>query len=325
MRKRSLGLLLFILLIIGMATSLMIGTIPITVNDLLELLTGAQESAKKLVVVDFRMPRMLISIFAGAGLAVSGYLFQMITHNDLADPGMLGINAGTGLTVLLYLGFLSNQSENGFLPLIACGGSFFSAFLVYFCGKQRAKFDPNRLLLAGVAVNAGISALTLLGTISVSKESYHFVTSWLAGTIWGSTWQHVLMIVPGICLLLPLVLLQGKTLEVIELGDEQAISLGVALKRKQLFFLCCAVILAAISVAVAGSISFIGLIAPHIAKTIVKRKNNQTLLLSALVGSLLLLYSDILGRVVLAEGEVAAGIVVSLVGAPYFVYRLLKK
>ena len=90
MRKRSLGLLLFILLIIGMAASLMIGTIPITVNDLLELLTGVQEGAKKLVVVDFRMPRMLISIFAGAGLAVSGYLFQTITHNDLADPGKIG-------------------------------------------------------------------------------------------------------------------------------------------------------------------------------------------------------------------------------------------
>ncbi|MCF1686076.1 iron ABC transporter permease [Tetragenococcus halophilus] len=325
MKKGVVWLLLGILLAAGLTLSLIMGTIPLSFSELLAVLTNQGTSAHQLVVLDFRLPRTLVSILAGAGLAVSGYLFQGITHNDLADPGILGINAGAGLTVLLYLGFFTSQTSSHILPLIACLGSFLATFLVYFCGKQKEKFDPNRLLLAGIAVNAGISALTLIGTVRISQDSYRFVTSWLAGTIWGTTWDHVLMIFPALLILLPLILFQGKSLEVINLGDEEAIALGVSLKKKQLFYLISAVILAATSVSVAGSISFIGLIAPHLAKNIVKRKNNHALLMSVFIGSLLLLYSDILGRVILTNGEMAAGIIVSIIGAPYFIFRLLKK
>ncbi len=325
MRKKSTWSFLLLLLVFGLCASLMVGKNMLTFSELFQALLGKGTKAQKLIIYDFRMPRMFISLFAGAGLAVSGYLFQTITHNDLADPGILGINSGAGLLVLLYLGFFSAQKTNAFLPLIACVGSFLAAYFVYFCGKQKRRFDPNRLLLAGVAVNAGISSLTLIGTIKISRDSYRFVTAWLSGTIWGTTWKHVVMIMPGLMVLLPLILAQGKSLEVIELGDEEAIGLGVPLKRKQLFFLCAAIILAAISVAVAGSISFIGLIAPHIAKQLLQRKNNQTIVLSATIGALILLYSDVLGRIVLPNGEMAAGIIVALVGAPYFIFQLLKK
>ncbi|MCF1602663.1 FecCD family ABC transporter permease [Tetragenococcus halophilus] len=325
MKKGALWLLLGILLVTGLILSLIIGTIPLSFKELLAVLANQGTPAHQLVVLDFRLPRTLVSILAGAGLAASGYLFQGVTHNDLADPGILGINAGAGLTVLLYLGFFTSQTSSHLLPLIACLGSFLAAFLVYFCGKQKEKFDPNRLLLAGIAVNAGISALTLIGTVRISQDSYRFVTSWLAGTIWGTTWNHVLMIFPALLILLPFILFQGKSLEVISLGDEEAIALGVPLKKKQLFYLISAVILAAVSVSVAGSISFIGLIAPHLAKNIVNRKNNHALLMSVFIGSLLLLYSDILGRVILTNGEMAAGIIVSIIGAPYFIFRLLKK
>ncbi|MDN6409403.1 MAG: iron ABC transporter permease [Tetragenococcus halophilus] len=293
MKKGAFWLLLGILLVTGLILSLIIGTIPLSFKELLAVLANQGTPAHQLVVLDFRLPRTLVSILAGAGLAASGYLFQGVTHNDLADPGILGINAGAGLTVLLYLGFFTSQTSSHLLPLIACLGSFLAAFLVYFCGKQKEKFYPNRLLLAGIAVNAGISALTLIGTV--------------------------------LLILLPFILFQGKSLEVISLGDEEAIALGVPLKKKQLFYLISAVILAAVSVSVAGSISFIGLIAPHLAKNIVNRKNNHALLMSVFIGSLLLLYSDILGRVILTNGEMAAGIIVSIIGAPYFIFRLLKK
>lgn len=324
MKKRSIWVLLSILLIVGIALSLSIGTISLSVEELFVILTGQGTRAHQLVVIDFRLPRTLISIFAGAGLAVSGYLFQSVTHNDLADPGILGINAGAGLTVLLYLGFFTTQTTSSLLPLIACLGSFLAAFLIYFCGKQKEKFDPNRLLLSGIVVNAGISALTFISTIRISQDSYRFVTSWLARTIWGTTWNHVVIIFPWLAILLPTILLQGKSLEVIELGDEEAIGLGISLKKKQLFFLVSAIILAAVSVSVAGSISFIGLITPHLAKNIANRRNNFALLITVFTGSLLLLYSDILGRILLTNGEMAAGIIVSILGAPYFIFRLLK-
>ncbi|HIY58900.1 MAG TPA: iron ABC transporter permease [Candidatus Tetragenococcus pullicola] len=325
MKKKGIWTILWLLFFMGFLASLAIGRNNLTIKELIAALLRQGTTAQQLIVYDFRMPRLFVSIFAGAGLAVSGYLFQTITHNDLADPGILGINSGAGLLVLLYLGFFSNQQTTGFLPIIACLGSFIAAILVYICGKQRQRFDSNRLLLAGVAVNAGISAITLLATVQISTDSYRFVTAWLSGTIWGTTWKHVGMLAPGIFVILPFILLQGKHLEVIELGDEEAIGLGVPLRKKQIFFLCCAIILAAISVSVAGSISFIGLIAPHIAKGILQRKNNQAILMTAMIGTLILLYSDVLGRILLPNGEMAAGIIVSIIGAPYFIFQLLKK
>lgn len=325
MKKRIGWLSLLFLLVIGILLSLTVGTIPLSLKELLQVFQKTASTSHQLIVLDFRFPRLLVSLLAGMGLAVSGYLFQSITHNDLADPGILGINAGAGLTVLIYLGFFSRGENSWYLPLIACVGSFMAAMLVYYFGRQSERITPNRLLLAGVAVNAGISALTLIGTIRVSKDDYQFVTAWLAGTIWGTTWQHVWLLLPWIVGLLPLVLLRGRSLEVLELGDEIAVGLGVKLKRTQLFFLVCAVCLAAVSVSIAGSISFIGLIAPHIAQQLTGRKNNQTLVMSALIGGLLLLFSDILARVVLPSGEMAAGIIVSLVGAPYFIFQLVKR
>ncbi|MGM0215708.1 FecCD family ABC transporter permease [Enterococcus sp. AZ109] len=324
MRKKLSWIILAGLFIMGCLLSMTLGTLPLTLRDLFDVFSGNATSVQQLIVVDFRLPRLLVSILAGTGLALSGYLFQTITHNDLADPGILGINAGAGLTVLVYLGFFANNRASWMLPLVACLGSFMAAFLVYFCGRQAEKIVPNRLLLSGVAVNAGISALTLVGTIRASEESYTFVTSWLAGTIWGTTWHHVFILVPWIIILFPLILLQGRTLKVLGLGDEIAIGLGVRLKASQLMFLIIALCLAAVSVSVAGSISFIGLIAPHIASNLVGKRNNYSILMTAVIGSLLLLYSDIVGRLILDSGEIAAGIIVSVIGAPYFIFQLLK-
>ncbi|MBM7710477.1 FecCD family ABC transporter permease [Enterococcus xiangfangensis] len=325
MRKKIGWLSLLLLLILGTSLSLTVGTIPLTFGDLVRVFQHTATAGQQLIVFDFRFPRLIVSILAGMGLAVSGYLFQTITHNDLADPGILGINAGAGLTVLLYLGFFATGENSLYLPLIACVGSFIATGLVYYFGRQAERITPNRLLLAGVAVNAGISALTLIGTIQVSRDNYQFVTAWLAGTIWGTTQEHVWLLLPWLICLLPLILLKGRSLEILEFGDDIAVGLGIKLKRTQLFFLICAVCLAAVSVSIAGSISFIGLIAPHIARQLTGRKNNQTLVMAAVIGGILLLFSDILARVILPDGEMAAGIIVSLIGAPYFIFQLMKK
>ena len=222
MKKKISWLIVLLLLIIGMILSLTVGTIPLTISERLQVFHRTATTAQQLIVFDFRFPRMLVSILAGMGLAVSGYLFQTITHNDLADPGILGINAGAGLIVLIYLGFFASGETSWFLPLIACAGSVAATGLVYYFGRQSKRITPNRLLLAGIAVNAGISALTLIGTIRVSKDNYQFVTAWLAGTIWGTTWRHVLLLIPWIICIVPLLLLKGRSLEVLELGDEIA-------------------------------------------------------------------------------------------------------
>lgn len=324
--KKNLSLIIvLILILIGCLLSLTIGTIPVSFSELWTVLSGHGSMAQELIVYTFRFPRLLISLLAGIGLGVAGYLLQNITHNELADPGILGINAGAGLTVLLYLSFLTTNDTGWMLPFVACFGSLVAALLVYLCGQKNQRIVPNRLLLAGVAVNAGISALTLIGTVKASTDKYQFVVSWLAGTIWGTTWQHVYLLLPWLIILLPLVLSQGRKLEVLALGDDVAIGLGIRLKSTQLFFLFCGVCLAAVSVSVAGSISFIGLIAPHIAAGLIGKRNNVTLIMTGLVGALLLLYSDVLARVLLTSGELATGIVVSIIGAPYFIFQLLHR
>ncbi|MGX7199703.1 FecCD family ABC transporter permease [Enterococcus nangangensis] len=324
MKKKITLIGLLLLLFLGILLSLKVGTTSFSWAALSRILQGGGTSAENLVLYDFRLPRLLIALLAGSGLSLAGYVFQTITHNDLADPGILGINAGAGLTVLLYLGFFASGQTSWLLPLVACTGSLFAAFLVYLCGQQFRRLLPNRLLLAGVAVNAGLSALTLIATLKVARDNYTFVTSWLAGTIWGATWQYVGLLLPWLLILVPVLFSQGRTLELLNLGDETAIGLGVALRKKQFFLLLCGVCLAAVSVAVAGSISFIGLIAPHIARTLQPKRNNTTLAFTMLMGALLLTYGDLLGRILLPQGELAAGIVVALVGAPYFIYQLLK-
>ncbi|MGM0239270.1 FecCD family ABC transporter permease [Enterococcus sp. AZ103] len=324
MKKKVIWILLLILLLVGAYFSLTIGTLPISSKDLYQFFSGNASYAQQLIILDFRFPRLLISILAGIGLSISGYLFQSVTHNELADPGILGINSGAGLTVLIYLSFFSSSDTSWGLPLIACLGSFVAAALIYFFGRQAHRLAPNRILIAGVAVNAGISALTLISTVRASSNSYQLVTSWLSGTIWGTTWQHVFLLLPWLLILLPIILIKGRQLEVLELGDETAIGLGIKLKRTQMTFLFCGVCLAAVSVAMAGSISFIGLIAPHIARRISGKKNNTTLLLTGFIGAVLLLFSDIIARVIVTNGELSTGIIVSIIGAPYFVFQLLR-
>lgn len=326
MKKKSLLIILLIALFLGgILVSLTVGTLSVSLSELKDVLLGNGSRSSRLIVFDFRFPRLLVALLAGAALGIAGYLFQAVTHNDLADPGLLGINAGAGFTVLIYLGFFAANKASWLLPLIACLGGGAAAGLVYLCGYRRERLSANRLLLSGIAVNAGISALTLVATIRTSRDSYRFVTAWLSGTIWGTTWEYVFLLLPWLIILLPLLIWRGKVLEVLNLGDEIAIGLGVKLKRAQLFFLICAVCLAAVSVAVAGSISFIGLIAPHVTRNLLGRKSTRSMLFTGFVGGILLLYGDILGRLILPTGEIAAGIVVAVIGAPYFIIQLMRK
>ena len=327
MRKIQRAILLLLLfLVITSVASLMIGTPFIALKQFAELLLGKGQDLHSLVVSEFRIPRLLISLVSGFSLGVSGYLLQGVTRNELADSSLLGINSGAGFFVMLYLGFYANDLSPFLLLLVAFFGGVSAALLVYIIARKRnGLLGMNRILLAGIAVNAGLSALMFLCTIKLSKENYGFVNTWIAGSIWGASWPYVWVLIPWTAGILLLTVFFSGRIGLLSLGQERARSLGLNVTRSQQILLLVAVALACGSVAVAGSLSFVGLLAPHAAKLVMRQESQWKFLLSGLFGALFVNSADIIARIILPSGEIPTGILIAVIGAPYFLYLLLSK
>nr|WP_195572357.1 iron ABC transporter permease [Paenibacillus sp. 1001270B_150601_E10] len=320
-------LVLIILILLSFMISVNTGPIRLTPEELIRTLLGKGTDKQNLVLFDFRLPRIVISILIGAGLAVSGCIMQGITRNPLADPGILGINAGAGLMVMLLISFYPSTAAAPIylLPLLALIGAGLTAAVIYILAYKRHEgISPTRLLLTGIAVAAGISAAMIVLTLRLSPEKYQFVASWLAGSIWGSNWKFVLALLPWIVILLPLAYYKARSMNVLNLGDQIAAGLGAAVERERLGLIAIAVALAGACVAVSGGIGFVGLIGPHLARRLVGVKHQLLLPTTALVGILLVLTADTIGRWILQPSEIPTGIVVAVIGAPYFLYLLAK-
>jgi iron complex transport system permease protein len=183
---------------------------------------------------------------------------------------------------------------------------------------------PIRLILVGIAVAAGISAAMIVLTIKLDPQQFQFVQVWLAGSIWGTNWKYVTALLPWIVILLPYVFYKSRIFNVLQLGDHAAVGLGTPVERERLKMLSAAVALAASCVAVGGGIGFVGLIGPHLARRLVGPSYQVLLPASALTGGLLLIVADTLGRWMMQPSEIPTGIVLAVIGAPYFLYLLAK-
>lgn len=314
-----------------LAASLVIGAntgySPLSLDDVLRTLGGGGTAKEQLVLFEFRLPRILIAALIGAALALSGCIIQAVTRNPLADPGLLGINAGASLVVILCLIAASTASAAlaAALPLLAFGGAFAAAGIVYAVSYKRGEgTTPLRLVLVGIAVQAGITALTTLLSVRLDESQYTFVATFQAGSVWGSTMGQVLAMVPWLAVLAAYALSKARTLDVLSLGDQTAAGLGAAVERDRLRLLVAAVGLAAVSVAEGGSIGFVGLIAPHVARRLVGPGHRTLIPICALVGAVLVCAADTAARVVIQPDEVPAGVMAAILGAPYFLYLLAK-
>ncbi|MCM3341104.1 iron ABC transporter permease [Paenibacillus sp. MER TA 81-3] len=328
-KKRGIAviIILSILICIAFIISMNTGYIRLTPMDLIRTLFGAGTDKQNLILFDFRLPRIVISVLIGAGLAVSGCVMQGISRNALADPGILGINAGAGLTVMLFISFYPTTAAAPvfLLPVLALVGAGLTAALIYSLSYKRHEgLSPTRLLLTGIAVAAGISAAMIVLTLKLSPDKYQFVATWLAGSIWGTNWKFVLALLPWIVVLLPFVFYKARVMNVLNLGDQTATGLGAPVERERLVLIAAAVGLAGACVAVSGGIGFVGLIGPHLARRLVGPKHQMLLPAAALAGSLLVITADTLGRWILQPSEIPTGIVVAVIGAPYFLYLLAR-
>ena len=301
------------------------GYIKLSPLEVIRTLFGFGTDKQQLILFEFRLPRIIISILVGMGLAVSGCVLQGISRNALADPGILGINAGAGLAVMLFISFFPSTTATPvfLLPVLAFTGAGVTAVIIYSLAYKRHEgISPMRLLLTGVAVAAGISSAMIVLTLRLSPENYQFVATWLAGSIWGSNWKFVLALLPWIVVLMPFVFSKARVLNVLNLGDLTATGLGASIEKERRVLLAAAVGLAGASVSVSGGIGFVGLIGPHLARQLVGARHQFLLPAAALTGGLLVLIADTIGRWILQPSEIPAGIVVAVIGAPYFLYLL---
>lgn len=331
MQKRHRILVLCVLLLLAaVALSIMTGSYSISPSDLLTTLLNKGSRTHTFAIFQIRLPRIVLAILVGSALGVSGTILQGITKNPLAEPGMIGINAGSALFVVLWISHGANAYSSSLsdgkvllMPLLAIAGAFCTTAFLYGY-SWRNGIRPIRFLLTGVGVNAGITAVISFYQLQMSRGDYNQVLMWTNGSLWGSSWRYILVSAPLILLLLVLVWTHSRTLDILSLGDEGAAALGVSTQRTRIWFLAAAAALAALATAVAGSIAFLGLLGPQIALRIAGVRHRLLLPLAALISSMLLIIAGMLARNLFSPLEIPVGILVSMIGIPYFIYLMMK-
>lgn len=330
--KQNIRFLIVVLLhIIGLLTVLLIsinsGYISLTPKETLKTLFGQGTEQQELILFSFRLPRLILAMLVGAGLSVSGCVFQAVSKNSLASPSLLGINAGGGLSVLLFIYLTPVNTLIGIftLPVISIIGASITALCIYrLSHKKEEAISPIRLVLIGIGVSAGIQAIELILTTRLSPEKFNRVNIWTIGSLFGSNWNYIIALLPWVCIIIPYFLYHSRKLNILRLSDEVSVGLGANLKRERFIFLMMAVALAGASIAVGGAIGFVGLICPHLTRKLVGPRHEKVIPVATLSGALLLSTVDLISRTIVQPNEIPLGIVVSIVGAPYFLYLLMR-
>ena len=326
LRTSAVLVILAALALVALWCDINAGYRSISLEELRQILSGTASQSLTYTLVDLRLPRVLTSLLVGVGLSLSGCLLQGISRNDMADPGVLGINAGAGLLVAAFIVFVPAGlfPSAAALPVLAFAGSATVAFLGWRLSVVRGASSPRRLLLIGVALATGLSSATSLLMLRMSDGDYAFVQNWIAGSIWGASWENVAILAVGLALLVAGALYASRTLNVLGLGEAAATGLGVNVPRARAALTAVAVGASGLACAVGGGLTFVGLVCPHMARRLVGPNFRVLVPACVLVGAVLMLLADIISRTLLAPNEIPVGIVAAVIGAPYFLYLLAK-
>lgn len=318
--KKVIGLLVPLLIVTALA-GLYFGSAELTFGQFSAALTGGGTATHRTILFSLRLPRVLAGILAGVGLSTAGVLLQSVTANELASPNIIGINSGAGLAVILTLTLAPTAGK--ILPLAAFVGAF-GAALCILAAADRLSGSRTAVLLIGIAIttllNAVISFLSLLDE-GVLAQYNHFTVGSLKAVYLDELWLPALII----CAAFGAAMLLSGQLGVLCLGDSAATALGIRVKRLRILALACAAAGAAAVVSFAGLLGFVGLVVPHTARRLVGEKPARMLPVAALVGAIIVVLADLLGRTLFAPSELPVGILMSLVGAPYFLILLCRR
>ncbi|UWM66135.1 Fe(3+) dicitrate ABC transporter permease subunit FecD [Enterobacter sp. CP102] len=315
----KIALVIFIALALAgfSALSLQMGVISVPWRALLtDWQTGREYHY---VLTAYRLPRLLLALFVGAALAVAGVLVQGIVRNPLASPDILGVNHAASLASVGALLLLPSLPVIA-LPMMAFAGGMVGLILLRMLVNTS---QPMKLALTGVALSACWASLTDWLMLS-RPQDVNSALLWLTGSLWGRDWSFVKIAVPLLMLFLPLSLGFCRDLDLLALGDARATTLGVAVSRTRFRALLLAVAMTSTGVAVCGPISFVGLVVPHMVRSITGGRHRWLLPVSALTGALLLVVADLLARIIHSPLELPAGVLTAIIGAPWFVWLLVR-
>jgi iron complex transport system permease protein len=304
----------------GFLASLALGAVNVPVADLAAILQGETNKLSS-IILNIRLPRTIVAALVGMNLALSGAILQAVMKNPLADPHIIGISSGAGLAGVVIL-ILYPAMEYIVAPA-AFIGAVAAAALIYVLA-WKGGIRPVRIILAGVAVSAflgsGISALMIF-----YSDKVHGALMWMVGGLSARSWPHVEIILPYAAIGLVLALIGARYLNILQLGDDMARSLGVSVEAVRLAMTAVAALLAASAVSVAGLLGFVGLIVPHTARLIIGSDYRYLLPAAALLGMAVVMYSDIFARLVLSPVELPVGIIMAFLGAPFFLFLLRRE
>jgi iron complex transport system permease protein len=320
---------LILLIFITFLVSLNMGSLSIAPLDVIKTLIGEGSKSHEIAIFKLRLPRIVIAILVGTALATAGTILQGVTKNDLADSGILGINSGAALFVVIFIYFMNGNVYDGIsnitiftMPIVALCGAIFGAFLIYILAWKNG-INSSRLLLIGIGINVAFTSILTIFQLKFTTTEFNRIMAWTSGSIWGASWKYVLAILPFIIVFMAITIYKSRYLDVLNLGDEISTGLGIEVEKERRKLIIYAVILAGVATSVAGSIGFLGLVAPHISRKLVGPKHKKLIPTAALVGTLILLVSDTIARNLIAPMEIPVGIVVAIIGVPYFIYLML--
>lgn len=328
--SRSLGIrgigFLVLVAALGLAVvaSLAIGARPVPPAEVVEVLLGRGSGQNAVVINDLRLPRTLIGLVAGASLGVAGTLIQAVTRNPLADPGILGVNAGAAFALAIGTGLLGVSGSLSTLSL-AYVGAFAATVGVYAIGSAgRGGGSPVRLTLAGVALGAVLQGITR-AIVLTDRERFAGMTAWESGSLLDRDLDLLRISLPFVIVGLIIALAIGGSLNAIALGDDLAAALGANVMLVRTCAIIAVMLLAGTATALAGPISFVGLMIPHVVRWIVGPDQRWIIAYSVLAAPVLLIAADILGRVLIPPGELPAGIVTAVIGAPVLIMLVRRR
>lgn len=321
LRFSTVMLVLLILLAVLCLLSIAVGSAGYSIPEILEAVFREEKSPIKTIVVNLRLPRIILAILVGASLAAAGALLQSVMRNPLADPGTIGVSAGAGTAATTILLLFPNLTAS--VPLFAFGGAALACVLIYTMAWKEG-VDPTRIILSGVAINSVLGAYNSLLQL-MNSDSLEGVLAFMNGSLSGRSWYQVRLLAVYAAVGLALAFLCIKSANALQLGDEMAKSLGVKVNGSRVLLSGVAAFLAASTVSVAGMIGFVGLVVPHIARILVGSDYKAMLPTSVVLGAVVLLAADTVGRTIVPGMEIPVGIVMAVCGGPFFLYLLRKR
>ncbi|KZE67493.1 iron ABC transporter permease [Paenibacillus jamilae] len=321
-RRRTIAwITLPILLLVVSVYGLAYGSVSIPLQEINQILLHNDESTYRTILMNLRLPRVLVGLLVGACLAASGALLQGVMKNPLADPGIIGVSAGGGLAAVITMVMLPQLSY--LLPVSAFLGAFLSAIVIYLLAWDRGA-SPVKIVLAGVAINALLGALTN-GVMVMYSDRVQAVLPWLSGGLNGRSWHHLEFMAPYAIIGLIASLFAIKPANLLQLGDDSAQLLGQRVELQRMLIILLSALLAGTAVSVAGLIGFVGLVVPHIIRLLIGEDYRFLLPLSIVGGGTLVVLADTVARSWFDPIELPVGILLAVIGAPFFLILLKKR